>query len=148
MSYSIQAIIAVRGTFPLALPDGAAVLQLDGGMQMVPLGSAMCHRYAIPLLPLTDGGGVALPSALGTLCAGMSARGPVAYIEAEFFGGYGTQAHALIPAPGADPVILVADDAINRALLWLGVRPLNGQDAFTTVGLGKHRDTDAWLLDL
>jgi len=145
MTYSIQAIIAVQGSFPAALPDGAIVLPLGSGLQMIPIGRAMRERYAIPFLPLTDDGGAVLPATLRALCARLGARGPVAYIEAELFGGSGTQAHVLVPAPGADTMLRVSDDAINRALGWLGVTPLGGKDEFATVGLGRHRETDAWL---
>jgi len=145
MGYSIQAIIAARRTFPVALPSDRVVLDLDGGMQMVPLGGLAREIHGIPFLPLTDDGEVELPSALQTLCARLGAHGPVAYIEAELFGGGGTQAHALFPAPGIDAVIRIADDAINQALGWLGVTAGDGKDEFTTAGLGKYRDTDAWL---
>ena len=39
----------------------------------------------------------------------------------------------------------VSDDAINRALGWLDVAPVDGKDEFATVGLGRRRETDAWL---
>lgn len=136
MTYSIQAFIAVQGGFPAALPDGAIVL---------PLGSAMRRRYAIPFLPLTDDGATVLPATLQAFCARLGAHGPLAYIEAELFGGSGTQAHVLLAAPGADAVMRVSDDAINRALGWLDVAPVDGKDEFATVGLGRRRETDAWL---
>jgi len=149
MTYSIQAFIAVQGGFPAALPDGAIVLPLGSGMQMIPLGSAMRRRYAIPFLPLTDDGATVLPATLQAFCARLGAHGPLAYIEAELFGGSGMQAHVLMPAPGADAdadaMMRVSDDAINRALSWLGVTPVHGKDEFATVGLDKHRETDAWL---
>ena len=73
MTYSIQAFIAVQGGFPAALPDGAIVLPLDSGMQMIPLGSAMRRRYAIPFLPLTDDGATVLPATLQAFCARLGA---------------------------------------------------------------------------
>lgn len=70
---------------------------------------------------------------------------PVAYIEAEYSGGSGVQAHALIPQSADDLGVKVSDDAINDALAWLGVQPGAGKDRFETVGLGAHRNTDGWL---
>jgi hypothetical protein len=71
------------------LPEGMVTVQLDGGVQMVPLGSVMRKQYGIPFLPLTDEGRAELPSVLRDLCSNLAAHGSVAYIEAEFFGGVG-----------------------------------------------------------
>lgn len=114
---------------------------------MVPLGSGARERYGFPFLPLTDEGCTALPAALQSFCLKLAAHGPVAYIEAEFFGGSGVQACVLFPQSGADAVATISDDAINMALRWLGVQPEEGKDVFSTVGLGRHRETDLWLDD-
>ena len=83
----------------------------------------------------------------------LSAGGRVAYVEAEFFGGQGSQAAIgwedglvafgprLTQTPGEDrdgfePVEAGDDMAISEALLWLGVEPDPGRDAFDTLGLG------------
>jgi hypothetical protein len=82
---------------------------------------------------------------LTALCCTLSHHGLIAYLEAEFWGGMGTQASALFkggPAMGA-PVI--AEDAINRSLKLLGVTARAGCDEFVTVGLGRYRDTDEWV---
>lgn len=146
MSYSIQAILAAQGTFGAELANGMEVLQLDGGIEMIALGSTARKLLALPFLPLTDEGIEELPPALRSLCAALSAHGPVAYVEAEIFGGSGTQAHALFPAGGTDALVSVSEDAINSALEWLRVLPLDGKDRFDTVGLAKHRDTDSWMV--
>lgn len=146
MSYSIQAIIASQGTFGAELANGTEVLQLDGGMEMIALGSTARKLLGLPFFPLTDEGIEELPPALRCLCAALSGHGPVAYVEAEIFGGSGTQAHALFPAGGADPLVSVSEDAINLALEWLGVLPLDGKDRFDTVGLAEQRDTDSWMV--
>ena len=56
------------------------------------------------------------------------------------------QAHVLIPGQGADTLVVGSDDAINQALGWLGVQPLDNEDQFDTVGLNKHRETDSWIV--
>jgi hypothetical protein len=121
------------------------VIPLDNGVEIVPIGSTTRKLYGIPFLPLTDEGSEKLPVGLLELCSTLGSQRPVAYIEAEFFGGSGAQAHVLISQNGAGAGINVSHDAINDALAWLGVLPRDGKDRFDTVGLGKHRETDRWL---
>ena len=145
MSYSIQAFVALQGTFNAGPSNGTAVIQLDNGVEIVPIGSTTRKLYGISFLPLTDEGSEELPAVLLELCSTLGSQRPVAYIEAEFFGGSGAQAHFLISQNGAGSGVNVSDDAINDALAWLGVQPRDGTDRFDTVGLGKHRETDGWL---
>jgi len=145
MSYSIQAFVALQGTFNANASNGFAVVQLDNGVEIVPIGSTTREHFGIPFLPLTDEGSKELPPALLELHSSLGSQRPVAYIEAEFFGGSGAQAHVLISQTAASAGVNVSGDAINDALAWLGVHPCDGKDRFDTVGLGKHRETDAWL---
>ncbi|MYN05396.1 hypothetical protein GTP41_25180 [Pseudoduganella sp. DS3] len=144
MSYSIQSIVALRGVFPCELPDALEVVELKGGVEMIPLGTIAREFHGIPFLPLTDEGDVELPSALTQLCTQIAMRGDFAYIEAEVFGGAGTQAYVLFSGGKAGSPI-VANDAINYALQLLGVRTGKDSDEFESVGLGRHRETDSWL---
>jgi len=92
-------------------------------------------------------GGDAMPPTL-IVKGGFSAHRELMYreymLEARFYAGVGTQASvgwcdgALRHGP------VVAPDAINRALRFLGVQPQDGKDEFDTVGLGRRRSTDDW----
>lgn len=145
MSYSIQALIALQGTFNADPSNGLSVIRLDNGVEIVPIGKTIRKLYGIPFLPLTDEGSEELPPGLLELYSTLGSQRPGAYIEAEFFGGSGAQAHVLISQNGASAGVNVSGDAINDALAWLGVEPQDGKDHFDTVGLGKHRETDSWL---
>ena len=109
---------------------------------MVPLDSAALKTYGFPFCPMTDEG-VDLPTSLISLCQELSAMGSVAYVEAEFFGGAGTQACALF-AGGKAGRVLVSPNAINEALKWLNVSAGEAVDEFEAVGLGRHRETESW----
>lgn len=145
MSYSIQAFVALQGTLNADTSNGLQVIPLDNGVEIIPIGSTTRKLYGIPFLPLTDEGSGELPATLLELYSSLGSQRPVAYIEAESFGGSGAQAHVLISEYGAGAGVNVSDRAINDALAWLGVQPRNGKDQFDTVGLGKHRETDGWL---
>jgi hypothetical protein len=121
-------------------------VQLPQGIEMVPLGSSAQEHFGISVCPLTDEGPAELPGPLAELCGKLSAHGKVAYVEAEIFGGDGTQAHALFEGGEAVALPVVADDAINQALRALGVTVGGAHDEFDAVGLGLHRKTDAWLV--
>lgn len=92
------------------------------------------------------------------LAVDASAAGPIAYVEAEFFGSAGTQAaavwqHGLLvfgPATweysaGETRGVVPAELPINTALRKLGVGTGQEADEFDTAGLGRHRFTEEWL---
>ena len=106
----------------------------------------------MPLLEGTTG----VPAALVAVLEDVSSLGPVAYLEAEFWGGDGCQAsvvwdarsvvHGPIVEQDAFSRAPLGDGAINQALRRLGVRVGEGApDEFATVGLGRHRRSEAWL---
>ncbi|MGK4597926.1 MULTISPECIES: hypothetical protein [Amycolatopsis] len=83
-----------------------------------------------------------------------SEHGAVAYVEAEYFGGAGTQFAQVWE--GGETVLgpLQVDEdepdpadgsPISQALRRLGVLKGDHFDEFDAVGLGRHRDTDDWL---
>jgi hypothetical protein len=122
---------------------------------IVPLGSELA------LVPMTgelfdaatDGttkdalGFFKLPAGFDRELAGWSAAGPVAYVEAEFFGGVGSQQAALWDGGRLTLGPLAADGSgpIAQVLTRLGVSREGHHDEFDTVGLGEHRHTEDWL---
>ena len=145
MAYSLQAVVAKAGTLSEPLPEPLKLVRLPGGVDLIPLGLDALKAYALPVLPLTNEGLDGLPSMLAELCEKLSTQGHLAYVEAEFFGGAGTQAHALYSAGKAAGQVVVSDSAINEALRLLGVDKGGAADEFDSIGLGQHRNTDDWL---
>jgi hypothetical protein len=99
-----------------------------------------------------------VPGALERFLVEASHAAPVAYVEAEFWGGEGHQAAAvwdrgvrvldvIEPEPEAGvPARPLREGAINQALRRLGVRVTGGEvDEFDSVGLGRFRSTEEWL---
>jgi hypothetical protein len=95
-----------------------------------------------------------LPDGLTDLLRRSSATGPIAYVEADYFGGVGQQASILwergelvlgplLDPPGPPP--LLEAGPISHVLRRMGVQRSPELDEFATVGLGRHRDTEAWL---
>jgi hypothetical protein len=95
-----------------------------------------------------------LPIGFDRLLAAWSVQGPVAYVEADYFGGVGTQAAAAWDAGDLalgplteteDPMEPASPSPISHALRRLGVSAKGYVDEFEAVGLGRHRDMDDWL---
>ncbi|MGW4649943.1 hypothetical protein [Kitasatospora sp. NPDC004289] len=142
MSYELNAVI---GGFDLlrsltAGTDGAVVAPL---------------RHGLGLLPVPGPPGGLAPAE--RLCA-WSHRGPLARVEAEFFGGEGEQTAAVWragrrvwgPVSDRDFDGPRQEWPINAALARLGVVPAGTGEAvrydlFHQVGLGWERDLDGWL---
>ncbi|WP_457513581.1 hypothetical protein [Streptomyces sp. TE33382] len=94
------------------------------------------------------------PTGFDRLLSACSEAGPVAYIEADYFGGAGTQ-NAQVWDAGKivlGPLRLAVGEPspatgtpISQALQRLGAAKGNHVDEFSAVGLGRHRDTVDWL---
>jgi hypothetical protein len=95
-----------------------------------------------------------LPGGFDRMLASWSAAGPVGYVEAEFFGGVGSQRAVLW---GAGELVLgplhVNEEApvdptgspISQVLKRLGIERAGYRDEFEAVGLDRHRETEDWL---
>jgi len=114
-------------------------------MCLLPLTSELRKKFNILFLPLTDEGLEELPIEITSLCVPLSGRGTVIYVEAEFFGGVGTQANTIFKEGYQIRKVLISKHAINETLRSLGVKQENGSEEFSALGLEKHRDTDQWL---
>lgn len=79
----------------------------------------------------------------------ISHQGPVAYVEAEFFGGQGEQSAAVLHRGAVQWVRQGGGEwpgsPISQALRQIGVVAAGGKDEFDTLGLGRHRRTHDWL---
>ena len=142
MSYTLQAFIGDFSELEQKLPSGLTVVSLDQGKALIPLTDEVREVYEIPFLPLTNEDQVEIAPSIKAIAERF--KGPIAYIEAEFFGGDGTQAsaiwkgHKLIFGP------VVNASAINDALWRLGVVKDGHHDEFDALALGTHRDTNDW----
>lgn len=144
MGYRLQAIVGKQQT--LARHESefhhARVVPLTQDIALIPLTDDLFDEIA-------DGEEVEyfwkLSPGVMEWARRMSAIGPVAYVEAEFFGGIGDQ--SAVGWSGGSLVFgpLHAPDAKKEALRFLGVRAAGGHDEFDTVGLGRHRNTADWF---
>jgi hypothetical protein len=91
---------------------------------------------------------------LDRLLCSWSSRSPVAYVEADYFGGVGTQSAAVWDdgALAFGPVVIgeaepvpASGTPISRALARLGVVRGGHHDEFEAAGLGQERDAEDWL---
>ncbi|MES2638744.1 MAG: hypothetical protein V4850_04660 [Myxococcota bacterium] len=143
MSYTLQALVTDIGA---ALQLGLTMRALPDGRAIIPLVDELRAKHGLPYHPLLDED-AGLPTVLAAFCAALSQSidAPIAYVEAEFFGGAGTQASVVWEQGHVTFGPEVSDHAINHALRVLGVRPSGDQDEFDALMLGTYRETEAWL---
>ncbi|WP_340687362.1 hypothetical protein LCL61_14860 [Amycolatopsis coloradensis] len=138
--YCLQAALvteSARGEL-LDSVDGARFVSLGHQLSLMPLSEALLEA-----------------GEFWTALAECSEHGAVAYVEAEYFGGAGTQSaqvwdggeRVLGPLHLAEGEAAPAGGSpISQALRRLGVVKGDHFDEFDAVGLGRHRDTRDWLL--
>ena len=134
MAYVISGVIARRET--LATAVGLAVVELPAGMALAPLARCFWEERG------ADVGEEFWRVA--EMFARLSLLSPVAYVEAEFWAGEGTQASVVWREGFSHGRALYAPDAISLALEEIGVQAL-GSDEFDALDLGRHRSVEAWL---
>ena len=131
----------------------AVLVLLRQGVAMVPMTDELFDAVTEGA---TDGplGFRKLPGGFDRVLADWSAAGWIGYVEAEYFGGVGSQRAALW-ADGHLTVgpLCVAEgqdwpaegSPISRVLARLGVDRTGHYDEFDAAGLAEHRDTEDWL---
>ncbi len=146
MGYSLNALIAPRPILDTRVSDIAAarVAILPQGMSMIPVTDSLYDAVGAggemePFAKLSPG--------IEQWALSLSETGPVAYVEAEFFGGVGRQSAIVWRNRSRVFGPLDSTDAIDQALRWLGVSARAPSDEFDALGLGAHRETEAWLTD-
>ena len=158
MGYVLQALLGRPGLLRAHLDAHplARVVPLGQGIGMIPVTHALREG-----LEAGSGGGVreeAYPEGIYYLSAAVvawaeriSRDGPVAYVEADYFGGVGTQGAVawhngrVILGPLVTEREPSRAAAINRALRLLGATADEAVDEFGAVGLSRQRSTEAWL---
>ncbi|WP_097943867.1 hypothetical protein [Streptomyces sp. ms115] len=166
MGYDVQAVIAGDEVLRIASRElpGSAVVRLGQGLSMMPMTDELFDA-------VTDGSGAGdlgfwrLPGGFDALLARWSAAGPIAYVEAEHFGGVGRQ-RAAVWADGSlalgplgllgplrpldEPTKQRGSQAVSpasQALRRLGAQRDVGKDEFESVGLNRHRTNEDWIAD-
>jgi hypothetical protein len=123
VAYTLEAFLARSSVAAdLAQAIASVAVPLDQGVALVPLRE--------------DGD----PENAARRAARLSDAGPVAWVEAEYFGGVGEQ-HAVVWRHGVGEEV----GTINAALQALGVRRSGDHDEFDTLGLGRYRATADWI---
>ncbi|QNP67803.1 hypothetical protein [Streptomyces genisteinicus] len=155
MGYALEAVVArdeVVRAVSREVP-GSHVVPLGQGLSLMPMTDEVFDA-------VTDGserrdlGFWRLPGGFGTVLAQWSGTGPIAYVEAEFFGGVGEQRAAvwaggsLVLGPLGELAGTPSSDAVSpvsQALRRLGARRGLHGDEFEAVGLDRHRSNDDWI---
>lgn len=154
MGYELDAVIGSPAAVRTAVAPwpAATIVPLGSDLALVPLTGDLSGSIAVGESPV-HGFRTLLPRLAESL-ATASHTAPVAYVEAEYFGGVGTQ-HAALWSGGRltlGPLTLgeneprpEAGTPLSRILAALGVPRTGHQDEFDTAGLDRHRHTEDWL---
>ncbi len=146
--YSLYAIVGkIEALSRLNLRySSARLVHLNAGISMIPLTEALMDAVKTPGASASATGGFEfLSPGLEIWARALSAGTTIAYLEAEYMGGEGSQG-AIVWRDGAIVMSPLRDgNAINQALREIGVDAVLGQNEFEAVGLGRHRSPDEWL---
>mgnify|MGYP001160707403 CR=1 FL=1 len=144
MGYTLQGIItSAPNSDLLKMYDLHSVELGESGLSLIPIPYDFDEEERFPFLPLLESHS-GLGSEILDLCLKLSADTKLAYVEAMYHGGQGTQANQLFMNGQEVTESKTGDSAINEALSWIGVLRAGDQDEFDVVGLGMHRDTNDW----
>jgi hypothetical protein len=154
VTYVLEALIAKADLLGTLAQDlaGSRLALLAQGFALMPMTLPLAHSLA-------DGrddhplGFRRLPGGFDRFLADRSQDGPIAYVEADYFGGTGEQRAAVWDAgalvfgplhlPEYEP-FPAEGSPVSQALRRLGVEAGEAFDEFDAAGLQAHRQTEEW----
>ncbi len=145
MGYSVEALIGKRDALQLNVSayKYAHIVTMAQGIAMIPLTDKLFKEIggdldAAPFYKFSP--------QLENWAKRMSQHSPVAYIEAEYFGGTGEQSAVAWSFGNRIFGPTQSESAINQVLKLLNVTAADiSGDEFDAVGLTIHRDTESWV---
>ena len=130
---------------------GAGVVHLEQGIGMIPISEELLNalEQSETSSDVTKELGFEFLSEVVLAWALRLSKGTtLAYLEAEFISGEGTESAVVLRDGTVVLGPLQGTGAVNRALRTLGVSVPSRHEEFEAVGLGKHRNPEEWLADL
>ncbi len=154
MGYEVHAVIGAGGLLRACAAEFAATRlgTLRQGLAIMPMTDALFD--AVTDRPADDLGFLRLPGGFARTPARWSLGGPLAYAEADYFGGAGEQRAAvwdggdLVLGPlstGIGAPFPSAGSPISQALRRLGVERGDAADEFAASGLPERRRDEDWI---
>ncbi|WP_431679147.1 hypothetical protein [Kitasatospora sp. KL5] len=156
MSYELNALLATAELLDVVAAEVpvAQVARLAQGLALIPMTERLHAVLDVPG-DRVEPGFTRFPAGFGRRLEAWSQAGPIAYAEADYFGGSGTQQAAvwvhgrieLGPLRKEEGEPLPAEGSpISQALRRLGAAVEGGSfDEFDAVGLGRRRRSADWL---
>lgn len=155
MGYELVAVVAAEALLRTVGENltGTKVVPIAQGLALLPITGDFFDSVNDPRVP-QEPEFWKLPCGFTTRLATWSKTGPVAYVEADYFGGVGSQS-AVVWVNGTTVLgplhlaenepTLIAGSPISQALRQLGVQKTGKSDEFDAAGLGAQRHIADWL---
>jgi len=148
VGYELYAVVgSERALRAFTLGLDARIVPLAAGMSIVPLTDKLLETLkadsgedAKTVSPIFE----YLYRAVVDRAVAASEEGPLAYVEAGYFGGQGSEMAAAWDQGDMVMEPTESNNPINQALRLLGVKAVPPDDEFDTIGLGRHRRTARW----
>ncbi|KJK56908.1 hypothetical protein [Saccharothrix sp. ST-888] len=155
MSYELRALIASVELASVVAAEVrlARAVRLEQELALIPLTAELLGVLDQPEDAVVAGFDF-FPGGFGRRLGAWSKAGPIAYVEADYFGGQGSQRGAVWVDGKIElgPLGIVAGEPfpaegspISQVLRRLGAHHPYGEDEFEAVGLGRHRHLEGWL---
>lgn len=155
VGYELAAVIAAEALLRTIGEDltGTEIVPIAQGLALVPITDDFFDSVNDPTAP-SEPDFWKLPYGFTDRLAIWSKSGPTAYVEADYFGGVGSQT-AVVWMDGTivfGPLHLAENEPtptagtpISQALRHLGVQQADKSDEFVAAGLGRFRHIEDWL---
>lgn len=147
--YSIEAIFGSKfGIYKILemFPNTTRAIDLGNDLFLIPYSKNAKSAFLAKMKNnKTVKGFESLTNGLKSLLLNASKGSIIAYFEAEYFGGEGSQCSIVFINGKKVLTELNNTNAINTALQIIGVKRNNNMDEFDSIGLGKFKNTEQWL---
>lgn len=142
MGYNLQTFICQQfdATALTKYYDQVISIDLEHGLCLIPMTGDLFDQINKDIPSANLNGFYYLTENIVSQVSSKIANIKFAYIEADYFGGKGTQ-NSIIWDKGQTQLL----GSINEVLINFGIKASQGKNEFETLALGRYRDTTDWI---